>query len=109
MLYKTEVVQGVANQRVYGRGLTSSEAERYRLRRVYIKTSAQQGNSIEFWFEKERFVDVVDNVIRTTDLDWQASFDIDREIPVGRTIRPALLCGANPTTIYVLYEYEITG
>lgn len=108
-LYKTEVVQGVANQRVYGTGLTSSEAERYRLKRVYIKTSAQNGNSIEFWFEKERFIDVIDNVIRTTDLDWQAAFDIDREIPVGRAIKPALLCGATASTIYVLYEYEIVG
>lgn len=109
MLYKTEIVTGTANQRVYGTGLTSSEAERYRLNRIYVKTSAQLGNSIELWAEKERIFDVIDNVVPTTDLDWNASFTIDREIPVGRTIKPALLSGATATTIYILYEYEIIG
>jgi len=105
--FHSETINGVANSTVYGSGLTSTEAEKKTLKRVYIITSARQGNFAELWREKERIAMIHDNALNLATDDTKTVFDVDIEIPVGQTVKPAVRCGGTATNLVIVYEYEI--
>ena len=105
--YESERIVGVANSTVYGNGLTSTEAEVKRINRVWIITSARQGNFAEFWIENERIANIHDDILPLNNESFRIEFPIDVELPIGKTLKPALRCGGTATNITVIYEYEI--
>ena len=107
--YKSETINGVANQTVYGKGLTSTEAEKITLVNIYFITSARQGNYAEVWKEKERLAEINDNAIPLPADNPKQAFEMDIDIPVGQTVNVALRCGGSATDLTVIYEYEISG
>ena len=105
--YASETITGVANSTVYGSGLTSTEAERKRITRVWIVTSARAGNYAELWIEKERIANVHDDVLSLNTDTPKFVLDVDIELEIGKTLKPAIRCGGTATNITVVYEYEV--
>lgn len=105
--FDSETITGSANSTVYGQGLTSTEAEKKVLKRIYFIVSARQGNFAEIWKEKERLANIHDNVINLATDDTKTVFEVDIEIPTGQTVKPAIRCGGTATNLVVVYEYEI--
>jgi len=109
LYYHSEIITGVANQRTYGDGLTSTEAEKKRIKKVIVTTSARQGNYLEFWVEREKRGLIVDyNLPLATDT-FRYPLEFDFELETGRTFKPALVCGGTATNVYITYVYEIVA
>lgn len=115
--YKAFRVTGAVNQIVWDDGLTSTEAEPKHLRGVYLTTSDWFGNLVKASIEREEVMSIYDfnidsynylstgNGARSTNKPYY--FELNIDIPLGRTFRIGLQCGGTATTIYGVYVYEI--
>ena len=107
LYYESETITGIANQRTFGTGITSTEPEKKRIKKVIVTTSAREGNYVEFWVEREKRGSIIDyNLPLNTDA-FRLELEFDTEIEVGRSFTPALYCGGTATTVYITYCYEI--
>ena len=109
LYYRSETIIGQANKTVYGKGLTSTEAEKKKLKGLYIITSGRSDNYVEVWKESERIAEINDMLLPLASDNPKQMVEIDVDIPVGQSVAPALRCGGTATTIRVVYVYEIGG
>lgn len=109
VLYWSEEVNGESNAVVYGNGLLSTDVEPKIIKRVWVRVSARAGNFIEFWVERERIAVIHDTYGRLNNENLDIVFEFNREIEPGRVFRPAIRCGATPTSVVIMYEYEVKG
>ena len=107
--YHSETINGVANSTVYGTGLTSTEAERKRITRIWAIPSARAGNYFELWIEKERIANVHDDLLPLATDTFRIDLPVDIELEVGKSLKPAIRCGGTATNVTVIFEYEIAG
>jgi len=107
LYYESEIIAGVANQRKYGTGIVSTEAEKKRIKKVIVTTSGRQGNYVEFWIEREKRGSIIDHNLPLVSDTFRIELEFDIEIEVGRKFTPALYCGGTATTVYITYCYEI--
>jgi hypothetical protein len=115
--YQEFSVSGVANSEVLDVGLTSTEAEKKRCTAIYVTTNDYVGNIIVARLEREKILGIYDYIIDTYSLSGSTNtvrsttklnrIEIGVDIPVGRTLKVGISCGANATRIYGAYEYEI--
>lgn len=106
-LYESETITGAANAVVYGQGITSTEAERKRVLKIYVITSARQGNYFELWIGQQRIASIHDDFLQLNTDHPKQGLDVDVELEVGKTLVPAIRSGATATNITVIYEYEL--
>jgi len=109
MRYFSEVVNGVINDIVFGEGLTSIEAEPKTIRNIMCVITSQQSNWIEGWFEREQQLTINDYLIPINSFPYRYFVDINYAIPIGKTWKIALRCGANANVLYIVYGYDIPG
>jgi len=111
-------ITGVANTAVEDKGISSSEADHKHLEKIIINLTGHAGNKIEVWFEREKFFEIYDynldtseaastNVLKsTTKLN---EIEIDSDIPIGKTIQAVIRCGATAKDVYGSYVYHLVG
>ena len=109
LYYRSETIVGQANKTVYGKGLTSTEAEKKTLKGIYCITSGRSENFLEVWKESERIAEINDMLLPVATDNPKQMIELDVQIPVGQTVAPALRCGGTATTVRVIYVYEIGG
>jgi len=109
LYYESETIAGVANQRTYGTGITSTEAEKKRIKKVIITVSDRANNYVEFWIEREKIASIIDTTLPIYSDAFRIEIEFDVEIETGRTFTPALYCGSTPTSAYIVYCYEIVA
>jgi len=106
MFYTYEVINGVANEKTFGKGIMSNEVSHKRLKNVILITSSRASNVIELYLEKEKVFEVVDDIANVSGDNPKQEYAIDIEIPVGQQIVPALSCGGTATDVTIIYQYE---
>ena len=106
MYYSYDIVYGVANEEKVGQGIYSHEVSKKVLKKIYLSTSARNGNIIKLYKEKELIFEVPDTVVALDTDNPKTCFDIDVEIPVGQHIYPALSCGGSASTVTIVFAYE---
>ena len=106
-IYESERVVGVANTETFGTGITSTEAEPKTLAAVFITVSAREQNRIRLWLEREKILDVIDGVLPLEGDYFRYEIPVDLEIPIGRTVKPAVLCGGTATDLNIAFKYEV--
>jgi hypothetical protein len=108
-LYASETIVGVANTTTYGSGITSTEAEPKTLKKLHVTVSGRQLNRLLGYIEREKRIDVIDQILPLNTDAMRFVIDINEDIPVGRTWQAALQCGGTATNAFVVYEYDIKG
>jgi len=106
--YQSEVIYGQPNKTVYGNGLTSTEAEKKRINKIYLVADNRAGNYFEGWIEKERVLNIEDSLIPIHGENFRIGLEVDIDLEVGKTFKPALRCGGTANKVIVVYEYEVT-
>jgi len=113
---KSFSITGSANTTIFDTGLTSTEEEKRKLVGVIVSLSAQIGNIIEGWLEREKVVDLYDYVLNTHEasgtnmyksVNKELIIPIDMEIPVGQTFKMAVKSGATAINLFGSYIYEL--
>jgi len=107
VVYYSEVISGTANAEVLGSGITSTEAEPKRVRKVSVTVSSRQGNYFRIYVERERLANIVDYDIPLPDEPLRREYNLDFDLPTGQTLKAGVLCGATPTSVHVVYECEL--
>jgi len=111
-------ITGVANDTAEDGGIKSSEAEVKHLEKIVLNVTGHAGNLIEVWFEREKFYQVYDYSLDTAEASGTdiykstrklTEIEIDREIPMGKTISVAIKCGATNKDVYGSYVYRLVG
>lgn len=111
-------ITGVANNVAEDPGITSSEGDHKYLDKVILNVTGHAGNIIEVWFEREKFYEVYDYSLDTAEASGSNAYksvhklteiEIDRDIPIGKTINVAIRCGATNKDVYGSYVYHLAG
>ena len=115
--YKEISITGVLNKTTFDAGLASSKESPKKLLEVWLNVSGYADNVVELWHERERFATIPDKLL-STDADLGAAnfpystikilkVDVDRDIPIGETIKAAIRCGATAKNVQGCYVYEL--
>lgn len=115
--YKYFNVTGVINSTVYDTGITSTEAEKKKIKSVILSVSAYKDNLIKGSIEREEILSIQDNVVDTVELNAVTvnsratnktkEFALDHEIALGETFKIGILSGAVATNLKGCYKYEL--
>jgi hypothetical protein len=107
IVYYSETVTGTTNTEVLGNGITSTEAEPKTIKEIIITVSARQGNRVRGYVERERMIDIIDQVCQTRTDAFRLPLTLDLELPVGHTFKVGIACGGTATNVDVVYKCEI--
>lgn len=111
-------ITGLANLAVEDAGIKSSEGDHKHLEKIILSVTGQAGNVIEVWFEREKFFEIYDYSLDTSEASGTNMYkstaklreiEIDRDIPVGKTIQAVIRCGASNKDVYGSYVYRLVG
>lgn len=117
-IYRKEfTITGVANTTTEDTGLTSTEAETKRLVGMRLFVSGQIGNIIKGHLEREKILGLYDYHIDTDESSGSANvqksvgkeqyFEINQDIPLGKTFKVGITCGATAKNVFGSYDYEL--
>jgi len=105
--YYSEKIQGAVNSTIFGGGITSTEAEKKHLNYMLVTVSARQDSRLEGWIEREKLVDVIDQVLSLPADAYRVEIPVDVSLDIGKTFKAAVKSGAVAVTAYVVYCYTI--
>jgi hypothetical protein len=115
--YQRFAILGQANQTVWDTGISSSEAEKIRVRAIIASVSDYAGNIIRITLEREEIAQFTDYHFDTSAVfsgsyavkstSKIARIPVDVDVPIGHVLRVGLSCGPTANNIYGVYEYEI--
>lgn len=109
-------VVGVANKDTSDSGIASSDVEKRKILSIEITTSGQVGNTIRLWIEREQVQEIYDYNIDTVEASGVNAYKsvnkineliVNKEIPVGYTLKVSINCGATAKNIFGAYKYQI--
>ena len=115
--YKKITITGEVNKTTFDDGLSSSKEEPKKLLEVWLNVSGYADNDVELWHERERFATIPDKLLGTDADLGGANFpysttkilnvEVQRDIPIGETIKTAITCGATAKNLQGCYVYEL--
>jgi hypothetical protein len=108
IVYYSETIAGVVNSEVLGNGVTSTEAEPKTIKEIILTVSGRQGNYVRGYIERERIINIIDQVCQTRTDAFRLPLTLDLDLPVGHTFKVGIACGGTATNVDVIYKCEIT-
>ena len=115
--YKGFKITGLDSDTAWDKGLSSSETEKYKLLYILVHVVTHIGNEILVDYERDRLANLYDYHFDTdeqnTDTNTPRSttklnrIDVDRDIPIGKTIMVGFKCGTAEADLYGAYVYEL--
>lgn len=116
--YKGFRITGSTNTTKYDAGLASSKESPKKLDEVWLNVSGYADNDVELWHESTTIATIPDKLLQT-DADLGAAnfpystakitkVKVDRDIPIGESIKAAIKCGATAKNVQGCYVYELT-
>ncbi|MBD3293821.1 MAG: hypothetical protein GF393_12930 [Armatimonadia bacterium] len=116
-IYQRETVTGVANDRVYGNGIQSTQSDIKHILGVYINVDEYADNDVELYIERERILQMHDYFFDTYDdtggtstpysTSKQCFVPLDFDLTVGKVLQAAINCGVTATDLRITYVYEL--
>jgi hypothetical protein len=115
--YKRFAVTGVINTTTPDTGIECTESEKIIVKALLISVSAYQGNIIEGWVEREKYVELYDYLLNTVLAAGAANayastnkllrIPVEIKLQLGQIFRVAVNAGAAAVNLFGAYEYEL--
>ena len=116
--YEAFAITGVVNDTAWHKGLKGTEAEPKKLIALILFVTGQIGNIIQLDVERKTRLTLYDYHIDTDEQNADANtpksatkrswFDIDIDLPAGKTAMVGIACGATAKNVFGAYVYEMT-
>lgn len=106
--YDTLQVTGSVNKEVISDKFTSPENEKRHLDGVYLNISAQQGNTVNIYLEREKLANINDYVIPTTAGNESNFFPLDLDLPIGQSLTLSVVSGGTANNLNAVLRYTVS-
>lgn len=109
-------VTGVANTTTEYLVVESTEEEPKVIHAIHVNVSAQVGNRVEIWQEREKVADLYDYLLDTREASGTNQYksikkmqriDLDIDLPIGEKIKIMMVSGSTATDLHGWVEYTI--
>lgn len=107
--YATYLVNGAINAEVIGSKFISPENEKRFVQGVYLQVSAQEGNTINLYLEREKIAEITDYIIPTTAGVYNIFFPLNLQLPVGQSLTLSVQAGGTANNLRAVYLYNTGG
>lgn len=111
-------ITGVANDRTYDTGLSSSQAQPKTLHSVIVQVDEYEGNKLQGWLDTDKVFEIYDYNLDTREegstdkagmsMNRLNEIEVGVKIPVGSQFLIALECGATANNFTGAYRWEKT-